>query len=123
MPAMLGMSLLKINGIFNVRVKNQKWGLRRPTPQVVTGGGVKTGLGLEMIAGSWEETIEIVGGIDLAALVDFTIQAYDQPTQKLLVYSAERCNWGSIDGSNDLGSAASSKGVSWVGEVRAGKFL
>lgn len=120
MPAILGLTLVKINGIYNLKVKNSKWGLKRAVSQAVTGGGIKTGLGFEMVAGSWEETIEIAGNVDVASLVDFTLQIYDQPTQKLLVFAAERCNWESIDGSNDLQAATSSKGIAWKGEKRAG---
>ena len=120
MPAVIGVTLAKINGIFDVWVKGSKWSIKRPVNQIPTGGGIVESVGLEMITGSFDEVIPTAGAVNWRALVDFTVQIYDQPTQKIQIVAAEGCNWESIDGSSDIASAMLAKAISWKGTKVAG---
>lgn len=115
MAEVVGLTLAKINGVYNVYVRNSRWSNRRTVNQIVTGGGVVESIGVELISGNFDEVIPPSPSFNWRALRNFTIQIYDQPTQKVLLMSAEGCNWEGIDGQNDLGSATSGRTIAWKG--------
>ncbi len=112
----VGLTMVKINGIFRVDVKNSRWGVKRPTPQFDTGGGVRTAFGLERPSGSFDEVIP-KKPFNWRALRNFSIEIYEKESLTVIAFSAERCNWGGLDGSSDLSSATTSKAIQWVGEI------
>jgi hypothetical protein len=116
MAEIFGLTTVRINGTYEVDVKNARWDVKRPTPQFNTPGGVRTATGQEMPSGSFDEVIPKQGARDWRALRNFSVEILDQETRKITVFAALRCNWGSLGGSSDLQGANTSKAVAWVGE-------
>ncbi len=115
MSSIHGLTLLKIDGIFELDVKNARWSTKQSVPQFVTGGGAVTALGEKLPSGSFDEVIAIDGSTEWRNKKDFSIQIYDKETRKKVVFAAEGCNWESVDGSSDQQSATTSRSVSWKG--------
>lgn len=118
MASILGVTLAKINGIYNVNVVNATWDVAKDLPSVKTGGGVKNAKGLAAMSGGFDEVYPADGTIlDLTTLDAFSIQIYDQPTQKVLVMSAQRCDWDKADGSSAVEGANTRRKWSWKAEA------
>lgn len=115
MALVIGLTLVKVNGIFRVDVKNARWDDTRAVQQHVTGGGVREALGAELVSGSFDEVIPLSGQFNWRALKDFSIQIYDKETRKILVFAAEGCNWEKISGTSDQQQANTAKAISWKG--------
>lgn len=111
----IGLTLVKINGIYHLDVKNSRSSTKRATPQNVTGAGVKTATGQEMISGSFDEVIPRDRRLDWRSLRNFSIEIFDKETKSVVIVSADGCNWGSIDDSSDLNTAVTGRAVAWVG--------
>lgn len=117
MAQIIGLTACKINGIFRVDVRNARWRGQKVVNQVVTQGGVKIANGVPLISGSFDEIIPKTAQFDWAALTEFSIQLYDFETRSVLLMAAEGCEWESIDGQTDLGSANTSKSIAWKGRL------
>jgi len=115
MATVIGLTLIKINGQFKADVKNARWTDDRVVNQVNTGGGVRESIGPELPSGSFEEVIPRNTAFDWRSLTDFSIQIYDKETKSQVIAAFEGCNWNKIDGSSDLQSATTQKGISWKG--------
>lgn len=114
MASILGVTLAKINGIYDVNVVNATWDNKRDVPQVKTGGGTRVGTGLEAGSGGFDEVYPVDGSqLDLRSLNSFSIQIYDQPTRKLLIMSALRCEWEDSSGSSAVEGANTRRKWSW----------
>lgn len=113
----VGLGIVKINGIFRLDVVGARWSARRNVTQEVTGGGVQKAIGAVLPNGSFEEVINKSGMYGWAALNDFSIQLYDYETQKMLLMQAEHCDWANIDGSLDMAGPRTHRNISWLGTV------
>ena len=116
MPEIIGLTTAKLNGIFEVDVKNARWDLAKATPQSVTPAGIRTAEGAEMPSGSFDEVIPKQGATNWRALKSFSIEILDQETRSITIASFTGCHWNRLSGSSDLQSAVTGKSVSWVGE-------
>ncbi len=115
MAGIHGLTLMKIDGIFELDVKNSRWSTKQAVPQFITGRGAETALGERIPSGSFDEVVSIDGSTDWASKRDFSIQIYDKATRKKVVFAAEGCNWESADGSSDNQSATTGRSISWKG--------
>jgi hypothetical protein len=111
----IGLTLVKVNGLFHLDVLNARWSVKRANVQHVTGAGVEQAIGQEIPSGSFDEVIPRQKGLKWRDLKDFTIDVYDKETRSQVIASFSRCNWTGIDGSSDLSSAMSRKSISWNG--------
>src|ERR1043166_9240779 len=119
--SVIGLTLARINGIYDLDVKNATWEVRRALQQHITGGGVKEAAGTPVPTGTFDEVIAKKDGTNWASLQNFSIEIMDKETRKIVVAAFVGCNWSSISGSSDLASANSARKVSWGG-TRALKF-
>jgi hypothetical protein len=115
MAEVLGLTMVKINGLFELDVVNARWDVTRAVVQHVTAGGVVEAIGVEIPSGSLDEVIPKQGATDWRKLSDFQIDIYDKETRKILLFSASGCNWDKVSGSSDLGSATTKKAITWKG--------
>lgn len=113
----VGMAVMKINGIYRLDVKGCRWSAPRNVTQEVTGGGVEKAIGAVLPNGSIEEVINKKGLFGWQALSDFSIQLYDFETQKILLMQAEHCDWANIDGSNDMAGPRTNRNITWRGTI------
>jgi len=111
----IGLTLVKINGIYHVDVKNARWSVKRANPQHVTAGGVRQAIGEELPSGSFDEVIPRAKKFKWRTLKNFTVEIYDKETRKIVVFACEGCNWNGLDGSSDLAGANASRAVTWNG--------
>ena len=111
----IGLTLVKINGIFDLEVRNARWSDKRAVQQHVTGGGVRSAIGQEIPSGSFDEVIPKAGAQKWRTLKNFSVEVYDKETQKIVIASFSGCNWTSLDGSSDLSQANTSKAITWNG--------
>lgn len=116
MPSILGLTLCKINGVFELDVTNAAWDDPRALTQHATGGGVKNATGLEMPNGSFDEVISKSGSTNWRNLSQFSIQIYDKETRKIVVAAFERADWGDLGGSSDTASATTKRKITWKAE-------
>lgn len=117
MPSMMGVTLAKIDGKFWVNVVNATWDVDKDVPVAKTGGGIRIAEGLGVMTGSFDEIIPVDGvKLDVANLKDFSIQIYDQPTQKVLVMSSQRCTWNKGSGSSAVEGANTRRKWTWKAE-------
>lgn len=113
----LGLGIMKINGIFRLDVTGARWSLHRNVTQEATGGGIQKAIGLPIPTGSIEEVIDKKGLFPWLTLVDFSIQLYDYETQKILIMHAQHCDWGNLDGTLDQAAPRTRRNISWFGTV------
>ena len=111
----IGLTLVKINGLFRVDVRNARWSTRRANQQHVTGGGVRQSTGEEIPSGSFDEVVPRDAQFDWRSLRNFSIEVFDKETRSIKVFAAEGCNWTGIDGSSDLSQANTGKAITWNG--------
>lgn len=111
----IGLTLVKINGIYELDVRNARWSVKRNNTQHATGGGVKQSIGLEMPSGSFDEVIPRSGATNWRALKSFSVEIYDSETRSVVVAAFRICNWTGIDGTADQGQATASKAIAWNG--------
>lgn len=109
----IGLTLVKINGIFHLDVLNARWSGKRANVQHVTGGGIKQAIGETVPSGSFDEVIPRQKGLKWRSLKNFTIDVYDKETRSIVIASFAVCNWDGIDGSSDLSSAMTRKSITW----------
>jgi len=111
----IGLTLVKINGIFHLDVRNARWSDKRAVQQHVTGGGVRSAIGVEIPSGSFDEVIPKQGALNWRSLKNFSIEVFDKETRQIVVASFTGCNWTGLDGTSDLSQANTSKAVNWNG--------
>lgn len=111
----IGLTLVKINGIFDLDVRNARWSDKRAVQQHVTGGGVRSALGQEIPSGSFDEVIPRTGAQNWRGLKNFAIEIFDKETTKIVVASFDGCNWTGLDGTSDLSQANTSRAITWNG--------
>ena len=117
MASIHGVTIAKINGIFDVEVTNATWDVDGNMSQTKTAGGNKNADGIPAISGSFDEVIALDGSnIDLSKLKQFSIQIYDQPTRKILLMSAQRADWDKAGGSSAVEGANTRRKWSWKAE-------
>lgn len=116
MGSIVGITTAKIDGMYELDVKNATWDDRRPLNQEATAGGIKNATGLEFGSGSFDEVFSKVGATNWQAKKQFTIDIYDQETRKIVVASFARCDWESIGGSSDVAGAKTDRKVTWKSE-------
>jgi hypothetical protein len=115
MADVIGVTLVKINGIFELDVTNARWSDGRALVQHVTGGGVKKAKGTELPSGSFDEVVSRSGATNWRNLSDFRMDVYDKETRSIIVASFSGCDWEKIDGSSDNASATTKKSIGWKG--------
>lgn len=113
--SVLGVTLLKLNGIFDLDVKNVRWSVRVPVPQHDTGLGVRNARGLEHPTLTFEVVAVRANAFDYRSLRQFSAEVYDKETRKVVVFAAEGFDWNELGGSSDVGSAMTGKTLSCVG--------
>lgn len=111
----IGLTKAKINGIYQVDVRNARWSAKRAAPQHVTAGGVKMAIGVELPSGSFDEVIPRSKAFNWRAIKDFTIEIFDAETRSIVLAAFEGCNWNDISGTSDLAQASTSKAIGWAG--------
>jgi hypothetical protein len=116
MASLTGVTLAKIDGKFWVYVTNANWDVKQDVASVKTGGGIKNAVGLIVSSGSVEEMVPIAGPLDISQLKSFSVQIYDQVTQKILIYSATNCDWDDASGSSTVEGPKTSRKVGWKAE-------
>jgi len=114
MPGVIGLTLAKINGTFELDVKNSRWNGARPVVQHHTGGGVKSAVGQQAGTFGFDEVIPKQGATNWQALKDFSIEIFDKETRTIVVFSATGSNWNNIAGNSDSSSAVTGKNISGV---------
>jgi hypothetical protein len=114
MAGIIGQTLMKVNGVFDLDVTNTTWSVEKPVPQQTTGRGIESALGTPKGKINIEEVIARSGAVDWMNLTDFTIDLYDKETRKLVVASFSGCNWPSFGGSSNQGSAEAKRNVTLV---------
>jgi hypothetical protein len=114
-PTVYGLILVKINGIYELDVKSGGYSAKQTVTQHVTGGGVKTALGVTMPSGSLEEVVPRQGARNWKTLKNFSMEWVDKETKKTVALF-EGCNWEGVDGRMDLSQASYTKSISWKGE-------
>ena len=119
MASVIGVTLAKVNNLFRVDVTNATWDVKRPVNQIATGGGIKIGKGLAMVSGSFDEIVPQSSQFSWFALDTWSVQIYDQATQKILIFSASNCEWEDIGGASNVGQASTTKKIAWKGELIA----
>lgn len=118
MPSIEGVTLAKINGIFDVEVTNASWDVDGNMSQTKTAGGPRNAAGIPAMSGSFDEVVPLDGSqIDLRSLSSFSVQVYDQPTQKILLMSAQRCDWDKAGTSSAVEGASTRRKWSWKAEA------
>lgn len=111
----VGLTHVKINGIYDLAFRNASWQVDRAETTHVTGGGPKQGIGVSIPSGSCDEVIdEGQTGIDWANLKDFSVEILSKE-KKTVIFSADGCNWKSSGGSTDLSQASTTKRIAWAG--------
>lgn len=113
----VGLGIVKINGIYRLDVVGARWSAPRNVTQEVTGGGVQKAIGAIIPNGSFEEVIDKKGMFPWLTLSDFSIQLYDFETQKQLFMQAEHCDWSNIDGSLDMAGPRTHRNISWKSTI------
>lgn len=115
MPTVVGLTHVKINGIYDLDFRNASWDVKRPETTHTTGGGLKQGIGVPVPTGNMDEVIDPSGkGIDWANLKDFSIEILDRE-KKNVIFAADGANWTGISGSSDLSQASTTKRIGWSG--------
>jgi len=116
MSQVIGLTRVKLNGLYDVDVRNARWDVRRPVQQYTTTGGVKESVGIPLVSGSFDRVVPKTKDVDWRSLVDFSVEILDPVTQAV-IFQAEGCNWEGISGSTDLAGATTNKAVTWKGTV------
>jgi hypothetical protein len=111
----IGLTLAKLNGIYEVDVLNSRWDVSRAVAVHTTAAGNRQALGVPIPSGSFDEVISRQGATDWTSLTDFRIDIYDKETKSIVVFSASGCNWEKIGGSTDEPSATTKKSIAWKG--------
>ncbi len=111
----IGLVLVKVNGIFHMDVKNSRMSDKRTIAQHVTAGGVRKAIGVELCSGSFDEVIPRSGALNWRSLRNFSLEFYDKETSSIVVASFAGCDWGGLDTTADEGSASTTKAVTWQG--------
>ncbi len=121
MPTVAGVTLAKINGIYELDVTNSSWDVARAIANHVTGAGNKQALGVPLPKGSFDECISKSGATQWMNLTDFRVDIYAQESinsgSPVIIFSASGCNWQDISGATDLAGAKTTRKVSWQGTV------
>ena len=110
----IGLTLVKINGMFHLDVVDARWSTKRAVSQQVTGGGPKNARGVPLPSGSFNEVIPKDKGLDWSALKGFSVEIFDQETRKIVVASFTGCDWTTNDGSSDNSQAKTSRAISYT---------
>lgn len=113
----IGLCLAKINGIYELDMKGFRYSVRRPLPFFATGAGQKHARGQASVSASIDEVIPRQGATNWANQSNFSIELYDYETQKILLFSAQACDWEGIDGSVNMDSATTNKAISMKGNT------
>ena len=111
---LVGLTLVKLNGIYHVDFVNARFSLKRVVNQPVTGGGVRASTGAEIPTGTMDEVIPRTKGLNWRVLRNFSLVVLDKEGKTELAV-VEGCNWNGIDGSFDLGGASARKSFGWAG--------
>jgi hypothetical protein len=113
-PTVVGLILVKINGIYELDVKSGSYSGKQTVLQHVTGGGVRNAIGIVLPSGSLEEVVPRSGATNWKNLKNFSMEWVDKET-KSTIFLAEECNWEGVDGRMDLSAASTTKTISWKG--------
>lgn len=112
MSSIIGVTLAKINNIFRVDVTNATWDVKQPIRAESSGAGRQLATSnIYEISGGFDEIVPIQGMFDWRALSGFSIQIYDQATQKILVFSCSGAEWGGISGGSNVGQAKTDRKI------------
>ena len=119
MAQIIGLTLAKINGVYDVEVTDADWDVDRAVNQKATGAGYQAATGLEKGSGNFTRAVPRAIGATAAirSLADFTIDIYDQETQSFIVASFSQCNWTKRGGSSATEGANTTSKWSWVANV------
>jgi len=117
MPSLIGLTTVKINGVYHIDVRNARWSTRRANQQHVTGGGVKQAVGEEIPSGSFDEVSPKDKKLNWRALRDFSVEILDKETRSIVVASFRECNWTGLDGTTDNAQANTTRAVTWNGSI------
>lgn len=118
MSSIIGVTLAKINGIYRVDVTNATWDVKQVINAQSSGAGRQLATStIYEVSGGFDEVVPIQSQFNWFALTDFTIQIYDQSTQKILLFACSGAEWGGISGSSNVGQAATSRKIPWQGRT------
>ena len=119
MAQIIGITLAKINHVYDVEVTDSDWDVERVVHQKATGAGYQSATGLEKGSGNFTRAVPRAAGATapIRALTDFTIDIYDQETQSFIVASFSQCNWTKRGGSSATEGANTTSKWSWVSNV------
>src|SRR5690348_8554705 len=117
MPSIIGVTLVKINQIYRLDVVNAVWDVLRPVSYQMTGSGVQLVTGMPVASGSFDEVIPIQSQFDWNKLSAFSIDVFDQATQRIKIFSARNCEWENVGGTSDVGTVATRAKIKWKGTV------
>lgn len=114
MPSIMGPTLAKVNGIYRLDVTNATWDVKQPIRAESSGAGRQLAVSnIYEISGGFDEVVPTQGIFNWQALSDFTIQIYDQATQKILVFACSGAEWGGIGGGSNVGQAKTDRKIPW----------
>lgn len=107
----VGLCVVKINGLFEVDAKSARWDVRRPLAAHTTQAGNKQATGFPVATLSLEEVIPREGARNWRSLKKFSVEITDAETEAVVFYG-EETNWDGLSGSTDNGSASTTKSIS-----------
>lgn len=112
----VGLTKVKVNGIYDLAFKNATWDVSRPETTHATGGGLQIATGIPVPKGNMDEVIDkSPNGVDWQNLSEFSIEILDDVTNQT-VFAAEGCEWTGIGGSAAQENANATQRIGWVGK-------
>lgn len=106
----VGLCVLKINGLFEVEGKSARWSVRKNVAEHATGAGWEHASAEPNGSFSFEEVISQKPR-DWRNLKKFTVEVIDQNTN-MVVFYGEKCTWDEVGGNTDRSSASTTKNIS-----------
>lgn len=110
----VGLSLVKINGMFHLDVRNIRVSVKRANPQVITGAGAVQAIGEAVCSGTFDEVIPRSKQLNWRKMKNFTIEVMDKE-EKNTIFSAEGCNWNDVEIQSNQDQATTGRSVGWNG--------
>lgn len=117
MPQIAGLTLVKIDGVYELDATNVSWSVDKAVQQHVTGAGIKSAEGVEMPSGTIDEVISLDGSTNWRTKSNFRIDIYDKETRSKIIHSQSGCHWNKADGSSDNTGPNTKQKISWKGEL------
>ena len=112
MPGVVGLTLCKINNVYEVDVVNASWDIKKAIATHHTGKGLQLAEGLEVATGSFDEVIPREGATNWRNLTDFSVEILDKQTKEVIA-AFTGCKWSDLAGSSNTSSASTTKRVAW----------